>query len=84
MNSALTREATLEIRIAGKDFYARTRADNAQVRVMEALGVISPSKTPSGWRQYSEADVAAACAWLATHTHPRRRREPQRRGAAHG
>jgi hypothetical protein len=26
--------------------------------------VISPSKTPSGWRQYSEADVAAACAWL--------------------
>ena len=46
-----------------------------QVRIMEALGIISPSKTPSGWRQYGEADVEAACAWLERNAKPRRREQ---------
>ena len=68
---------TTEMKIGSKAFKRRTGADNDRVRVMEALNVISPSKTESGWRQYTEADVQAAIAWMAINSRKRRRGRPR-------
>jgi len=40
---------------------------------MESLGVIAPLKSDTGWRLFSDADVAAATAWLAANSSRRRR-----------
>ena len=44
-------------------FIRRTGITTATMRVLEAGGVIAPSRSDSGWRQFSEADVAAALQW---------------------
>jgi hypothetical protein len=62
-----------QIKLGSTAFRRRTGADKARVRVMEAQGVIAPTKTESGWRQYSETDVQAAIAWLAANSKFRRR-----------
>jgi hypothetical protein len=36
----------------------------AQVRLLEALDVIHPEVSDSGWRMFDDHDVAAAAAWL--------------------
>jgi hypothetical protein len=64
----------VEIKSGGKAFKQRTGATNFDVRLMESLGVISPTKTESGWRQFSDADIAAATAWLAEQKRPQEQR----------
>jgi len=44
-------------------FIRRTGITTATMRVLEAGGVIAPSRSDSGWRQFSESDVAAALKW---------------------
>jgi hypothetical protein len=63
-----------EIKAGTKEFRERVPGvDNAKVRVMEALGIISPTKTPAGWRQFSNADIRAARSWLAANSTRRKR-----------
>jgi DNA-binding transcriptional MerR regulator len=54
-------------------FFKATGATNPQVRVAEALGVIKPIKSGSGWRQFTQADVAAMKAWLTQQRSKARR-----------
>lgn len=60
----------IEIKSGSKVFRQRTGATFIDVRVMEELQIISPTKTESGWRQFSAADEAAAIAWLAERKRP--------------
>jgi hypothetical protein len=55
-------------------FFKETGASNPQVRVAEALGVIKPIKSGSGWRQFTQADVVAMRAWLRQQRKARRAR----------
>ena len=64
----------METRFGSGDFRRLTGAGNALVRIMETAGVITPAKTQSGWRQFTESDVAAARSWLARNAKPRHRR----------
>ena len=63
----------MEVRLGGRKFAERTGATNVDVRLMEAAGVIAPTKTESGWRQFSEADIEPARSWLAEHKRRRKR-----------
>jgi hypothetical protein len=54
-----------------------TKPSGPQIRVMEALKVINPRKTRSGWRQLGEADVRAAAEYL-TQQPPRKARRRKR------
>lgn len=47
------------------DFRRLTGADNVKLRLMEAAHVISPARTQTGWRVFTQADVEAAKVWLA-------------------
>jgi DNA-binding transcriptional MerR regulator len=46
-------------------FVKRARITVARMREAQALGIIRPTKTDSGWRTFSEADVTAAKRWKA-------------------
>jgi hypothetical protein len=63
-----------EIRFGGGSFQQLTGCANEHVRVMEAAGVIAPTKADNGHRQFSPADVRAARAWMAENYKPRRKR----------
>jgi len=56
------------------DFRRLTGAGNVAVRLMEAHNVISPARTQSGWRVFTQDDVTAATAWLAENAKPRQQR----------
>jgi hypothetical protein len=45
-------------------FFKATGASGPQMRIAEAVGVISPIRSGSGWRQFTQADVTAMRAWL--------------------
>jgi hypothetical protein len=64
----------IEIKSGSKVFKQRTGASNFDVRLMEELQIIAPSKTTTGWRQFSAADEAAAIAWLAERRKPHEQR----------
>ena len=55
----------MEQRLGSTAFRIRTGANNAHVQLMESQGIINPTKTEFGWRQFTEADVQAALIWLA-------------------
>jgi hypothetical protein len=40
---------------------------SAKMRELEAAGIIAPTKSDSGWRQFTHADIAAAIAWKQNH-----------------
>jgi hypothetical protein len=63
-----------EIRFGGTSFRQLTGAANEHVRIMESAGVISPSKSDSGFRQFTPEDVKNARVWMAEHYKPRRKR----------
>jgi hypothetical protein len=63
---------TDELKFGSADFYRLTGADNCRLRLMEADGTLSPVKTKSGWRIFSDSDVKKARKWLAENTHERR------------
>ena len=52
-------------------FIKRTGISAPTMRGLEAAGVIRPIKTDSGWRAFSEQDVAAALRWKAGRAKPR-------------
>jgi hypothetical protein len=55
------------------DFRRLTGCDNVRVRLMEAAHVISPARTQTGWRVFTQADVEAARAWMAENARPQER-----------
>ena len=62
------------IKAGTKEFRERVPGvDNARIRVMEALGIIAPTKTPAGWRQFSDRDIRAARSWVAANSTRRKR-----------
>ena len=55
------------------DFRRLTGCDNVRLRLMEAARVISPARTQTGWRVFTQADVEAAKQWLAENSTKRER-----------
>lgn len=53
--------------VGSTTFFKQTGLGGAEMRGLEAAGVISPIRTDNGWRAYSQADVAAARKWKAQH-----------------
>lgn len=40
------------------------------IRLMEATGVINPTKNTCGWRFFSDRDVVRAVRWMKAHWRP--------------
>jgi DNA-binding transcriptional MerR regulator len=55
------------------EFRQLTGADNVRLRLMEAARVISPARTATGWRVFTQADVEAAKQWMAENATKRER-----------
>jgi len=70
-----------EIKLGTTTFLKRTGLSGPIMRGLEAAGIISPSKSDSGWRQFSTADLEAALKWRAQRAVERR---PARQRAAAG
>jgi hypothetical protein len=62
-----------ELKSGSKAFKAATGANSFDIRMMENLGIIAPTKTECGWRQFSKHDEAAGKAWMADRLHSRQR-----------
>ena len=65
----------VELKLGTTSFLRRAGISAPVMRGLEAGGVINPSKTDTGWRQFTEQDVARALAWKAAQ---RAAREQQR------
>jgi hypothetical protein len=61
-----------EIKLGTTTFLKRTGLSGPVMRGLEAAAVIAPSKSDSGWRQFSESDVQAALKWRAERSAARR------------
>lgn len=59
------------LKFGSQDFYKLTGADNCRLRLMEADGTLSPVKTKSGWRIFSDSDVRKARKWMTENTRQR-------------
>jgi len=64
-----------ESKMGTNTFLRSIGASAPTMRLLEARGVISPSKSDSGWRQFSAEDVTAARAFLAQQLAARRERQ---------
>jgi DNA-binding transcriptional MerR regulator len=62
-----------EIRFGGGSFQQLTGCRSEHVRILEIAGLIRPSKSDSGFRQFSAADVAAARRWMSENARRRKR-----------
>jgi hypothetical protein len=58
-------------KLGGTSFKNAVPCRNEDVRVMEALGVITPSKADSGFRQFDRSDVPKARKWCREHKRER-------------
>jgi hypothetical protein len=54
------------------------RISSAEMRALEAVGVIVPLRADTGWRTFCEADVAAVAAWRAQRAQERAVRAQER------
>lgn len=61
-----------QLRFSSSEFRRLTGAANIHVRLMESARVISPTKTATGWRQFSDTDVVAARRWIAENLRRRK------------
>ena len=52
-----------DLKMGTGTFLRRTGLSAPVMRGLEVAGVIAPSKTDTGWRQFSESDVRRALAW---------------------
>jgi DNA-binding transcriptional MerR regulator len=55
------------------DFRRATGCDNVRLRLMEAAHVLTPARTQTGWRVFTQADVETAKQWLAENSSKRER-----------
>lgn len=55
----------IEQKIGTTTFLRRAGISAPVMRGLEAAEVIHPSKTDTGWRQFTESDVQKALAWKA-------------------
>jgi DNA-binding transcriptional MerR regulator len=55
----------IELKMGSKTFLRRVGIYAPKMRILEAAGIVNPSKSDSGWRQFSESDVTAALKYLA-------------------
>jgi DNA-binding transcriptional MerR regulator len=62
-----------ETKLGTTTFLRRAGITAPAMRVAEAAGVIAPSRTDTGWRQFTEQDVRAAIAWKASRRSARPR-----------
>ena len=70
---ATTPETTTPETRYGTTTYLRvTGISGPTMRGLEAAGIIAPSRTDTGWRQFSEQDVRRAIEWKASRRSPRR------------
>lgn len=65
----------MEAKMGTSTFLRSIGASAPTMRILEARGVISPSKSDSGWRQFSAEDVQAARAFFAQQRATRRERQ---------
>ena len=54
-----------EVKVSPSQFLRRTGLTAAAMRVLEASGVVNPTRADTGWRQFSSEDVERALAWKA-------------------
>lgn len=47
------------------DFCAEVGYSESTVRRLELMGIVTPSRTPAGWRVFNADDVEAVKAWRA-------------------
>lgn len=51
------------------DFCKAVGYSDSTVRRLELMGVVTPSRTQSGWRVFTDADVEAVKAWREARNH---------------
>lgn len=63
-----------ELKVSPSQFLRRTGLTTVVMRLLEVSGVVSPTRTDTGWRQFTEQDVERALAWKESR-HTRRGRD---------
>jgi hypothetical protein len=58
-------------RIGGTAFKERVGCRNEHIRIMIAEGVISPTVSESGFRQFAESDVRLGLRWMRENARQR-------------
>jgi hypothetical protein len=71
MDSSITR-------IGATTFRKMTRISAAEMRALEAVGILTPLRSDSGWRSFEQRDVEAVNAWRAEQAAVRAARVAER------